>query len=371
MTALRDIPTATLVGSAALVFSVLYLVSDVIEALQGGFSGGQLGLALIAEAAIPVVVIGLYVMQRSRIGRLGRLSAAAYAYAVCSSPAPWSMRSRWDQRLHGAQPRPAAVDDHPRRGHGARRSWLRRRGDQIQGPAALDRHRPDGGVVLVSLSQTLPEGARCWPPRSATSDSLAWELAIYYEGTAKPSLGRLGVTVRDPSGQPVGVTAYRGDVRYDRAGLVAKAVGSFDVGTTGRYTVSAGAPAEARAKLAVGDDLGGAMNDAVLWAGPRPGRGRHPRGDYRTADDTAEAGHDRHGQRSASRCADRLVVDGPRKTKKPAPRPRRPSPAHYRSAGSGRRPAPRALGRLRIGRAAPSPVARDERRGADGDLPRR
>jgi hypothetical protein len=63
------------------------------------------------------------------------------------------------------------------------------------------------------------------------------------------------------------VTAYRGDVRYDRAGLVAKAVGSFDTGRAGRYTVSAGAPAEASAKLAVGDDLGGATKDTVLWAG--------------------------------------------------------------------------------------------------------
>jgi hypothetical protein len=92
-------------------------------------------------------------------------------------------------------------------------------------------------------------------------------LVIYYEGTEKPSLGRLGVTVLDPTGRPVAVTPYRSDVRYDRAGLVAKAVGSFATGTAGRYTVSAGAPAEASAKLAVGEDLGGAMKDTVLWAG--------------------------------------------------------------------------------------------------------
>ena len=78
--ALRDVPTAALVGLTALAFSALYLVSDIIEALQGGFSGGQLGLTLIAEAAIPVFVIGLYLVQRPQIGRLGRLSAAAYAY---------------------------------------------------------------------------------------------------------------------------------------------------------------------------------------------------------------------------------------------------------------------------------------------------
>ncbi len=43
MTALRDIPTAALVGVTALAFSALYLVSDVIEVLQGGFSGASSG----------------------------------------------------------------------------------------------------------------------------------------------------------------------------------------------------------------------------------------------------------------------------------------------------------------------------------------
>jgi hypothetical protein len=99
------------------------------------------------------------------------------------------------------------------------------------------------------------------------------KLVIYYEGTAKPSLGRLGAAVLDPSGRPLAVTAYQGDVRYDRAGLVAKAVGSFNVGTAGRYTVSAGTPAEASAKLAVGEELGGAMKDTVLWAGLIMGAG--------------------------------------------------------------------------------------------------
>ena len=105
------------------------------------------------------------------------------------------------------------------------------------------------------------------PGATAIPITASGKLVVYYEGTAKPSLSLLGVTVLDPSGRPVAVTAYRGDVRYDRAGLVAKAVGSFDAGTAGRYTVSAGAPAEASAKLAVGEDLGGAMKDTVLWAG--------------------------------------------------------------------------------------------------------
>jgi hypothetical protein len=77
----RNIPTAWLVGLTALTFSALYLLSDVIEAIQGGFSTGQLWLTLLAEAAIPLFVIGLYVIQRPQIGRLGQLSAVAYAYS--------------------------------------------------------------------------------------------------------------------------------------------------------------------------------------------------------------------------------------------------------------------------------------------------
>jgi hypothetical protein len=69
-----------LVGSAAVVFSVLYLVSDLIELGQGGFSQPQLLLTYAAEAAVPLFVLGLYAAQRPRIGRLGLASAVLYAY---------------------------------------------------------------------------------------------------------------------------------------------------------------------------------------------------------------------------------------------------------------------------------------------------
>jgi hypothetical protein len=81
MTAHRDISTPALVGLAALAFSALYLLSDLIEAIQGGFSGGQLALTLAAEAAIPVFVIGLALVQRPQIGTLGLVGAVAYAYS--------------------------------------------------------------------------------------------------------------------------------------------------------------------------------------------------------------------------------------------------------------------------------------------------
>ena len=69
------------VGAAALGFSVAYFLSDLIEALQGGFSTGQLWLTLIAEAAIPVFVLGLWLVQAPRIGRLGGWAAGGYALA--------------------------------------------------------------------------------------------------------------------------------------------------------------------------------------------------------------------------------------------------------------------------------------------------
>jgi len=72
---------AQAIGLAALVFSALYFVSDLIEALQGRFSDGQLWLTLVAEAAVPVFVVGLAFAQRPRLSRLGMWSALAYAYS--------------------------------------------------------------------------------------------------------------------------------------------------------------------------------------------------------------------------------------------------------------------------------------------------
>lgn len=68
-------------GVAAIGFSVLYWFSDLVEAIQGGFSTWQLLLTLVAEAAVPFLVVGMYLVQRPRIGSVGLVSAAAYAYA--------------------------------------------------------------------------------------------------------------------------------------------------------------------------------------------------------------------------------------------------------------------------------------------------
>jgi hypothetical protein len=72
--------TATVVGWAAIGFSVLYLISDLLELGQGGFSTPQLVMTYVAEAAIPLFVLGLYAVQRPRIGWQGLVSAVLYAY---------------------------------------------------------------------------------------------------------------------------------------------------------------------------------------------------------------------------------------------------------------------------------------------------
>ena len=77
----RRVRVVEVIGLLAVASSVLYLVSDVIEVVQGGFSTGQLWLTLVAEATVPIFVIGLWLVQRPRMGRIGAVSAIAYAYS--------------------------------------------------------------------------------------------------------------------------------------------------------------------------------------------------------------------------------------------------------------------------------------------------
>jgi hypothetical protein len=73
---------AVTIGYLAVISSMLYFVSDVVEVVQGRFSTGQLWLTLIAEATIPIFVIGFAVIRTQRpLGWVGDLSAVVYAYA--------------------------------------------------------------------------------------------------------------------------------------------------------------------------------------------------------------------------------------------------------------------------------------------------
>jgi uncharacterized membrane protein (DUF441 family) len=72
---------ARTIALAAVAFSAVYFISDAIEARQGGFTAGQLWVTLVAEVAIPFFVLGLAVVQRPHLGRLGWIGAAMYAYS--------------------------------------------------------------------------------------------------------------------------------------------------------------------------------------------------------------------------------------------------------------------------------------------------
>jgi hypothetical protein len=75
-----DQEIVTLVALAAVVFPLVYFVADLMEVAQGNFSTARLVLAFVGESAIPLFVVGLYAVQRPRIGRLG-FGAFAYAYS--------------------------------------------------------------------------------------------------------------------------------------------------------------------------------------------------------------------------------------------------------------------------------------------------
>lgn len=68
-------------GVAAVVFPLVYFASELVEVAQGNFTTGRLVLAYLGEAGIVFAVLGLYAVQRPRIGRLGLSGALAYAYS--------------------------------------------------------------------------------------------------------------------------------------------------------------------------------------------------------------------------------------------------------------------------------------------------
>lgn len=154
-------PVVTLLGGFMLIASGLYFVSDVIEAVQGGFSEGQLWLTLVAEAAIPVFVIGLAAAQRAHLGRLGALAAVGYAYSfvVFTGTVVYALVNGTEDyaalsdelgvvmTVHGAVMVVAGL--------GLGFAVLRSRTLPAWTAVALM-----AGVVLVALTQTMPEGAQ-------------------------------------------------------------------------------------------------------------------------------------------------------------------------------------------------------------------
>lgn len=158
---LPDRRARAIVGVTAVSFSALYFLSDVIEYAQGGFSTGQLWLTLVAEAAIPGLVVGIALVQRNRLGRLGLVSAFAYAYSyvvftgtvgyalVHDTPNYQTLSDDLGSLMivHGAVMVVAGL------GFGCA-VWRARTLPRWTAAALMC------GVVLVSLTQTSPEGVQ-------------------------------------------------------------------------------------------------------------------------------------------------------------------------------------------------------------------
>jgi hypothetical protein len=123
-----------------------------------------------------------------------------------------------------------------------------------------------GAVIWVVLAffdyqRQIDRYPRLTVPGVATvrvTDSAA--RVMYYEntrGTATPTLSQLRVTVTDPTGTPVAVTPYSGDLRYDvpgDTGRVGRDVAEFDLNQVGTHQVRSAATAPVTGTLAVGGD---------------------------------------------------------------------------------------------------------------------
>lgn len=106
----------TLVGAAAVLFPLVYLVSDLVEVVQGDFSIFRLSLTYVGEAAFPLFVVGLAMLVRNHVPPWATLGAVAYAYAFVffTSTVVWAIVARtsswerlnddfgWWMTVHGA-----------------------------------------------------------------------------------------------------------------------------------------------------------------------------------------------------------------------------------------------------------------------------
>jgi hypothetical protein len=81
-----------LIGVGAIVSSVLYVASDLIELAAGRLSTGQLVITYLAEALIPFFILGLHSVQQPRGGWLSLLGALLYGFAFVGSPPRSSIR---------------------------------------------------------------------------------------------------------------------------------------------------------------------------------------------------------------------------------------------------------------------------------------
>ena len=112
----------------------------------------------------------------------------------------------------------------------------------------------------------MPRCSARYSVRYVQRDAANGPMVVYSEAASVPSLNELRLGVSAPSGAPVAVTPYVGDLRYDRNGSLGTAVGIFAASEIGSYQITSGAARQAGI-LAVGRDIGGKLADAIGRAG--------------------------------------------------------------------------------------------------------
>lgn len=70
-----------LVGAAAIVFSALYVLSDLMELAAGELFTAQLWVTYVAEAAIPFYLVGLNAVQQPQGGWMSLIGSVLYGVA--------------------------------------------------------------------------------------------------------------------------------------------------------------------------------------------------------------------------------------------------------------------------------------------------
>lgn len=105
-----------LVGTAAIFFPLVYLLSDLIEVAQGEFTILGLTMTYVGEAGFPLFVIALCALFRTQIPWWGLMGGIAYAYsfifftstvvwAIVAGTPNWEVLSTdfgWWMTVHGA-----------------------------------------------------------------------------------------------------------------------------------------------------------------------------------------------------------------------------------------------------------------------------
>jgi hypothetical protein len=70
-----------LIGIISIAAPILHLFTDILEVFQSGFSVLHLSINYIAFILIPIMIIGLFAIQRPHIGWLGFIGSIGYAIA--------------------------------------------------------------------------------------------------------------------------------------------------------------------------------------------------------------------------------------------------------------------------------------------------